>query len=314
MKKFLSRTSLFTLILTFCVILLNVFHKNYNDDPPHYLLQYQESCNVSSSYNGVILGTSQATHGIRPSLIDSEGVKYFNLAFNGSSPEFYVDWYNHIFSKHHPKIDHWIISIDNYFLSGKGWRKLEQDSEYIPFHILEEVILGENTLDKKMLIQNRIPMIKHRSALKRNLDFKKSKYYFMFEDYDSGYLSLERSQKSELLEGNSTYKARIDTKSKQDLVELIRYISSSNTRITLIIPPEFKLSEYGATLAISEEFSMKFNLQLVDFNDARFANHFSSVELFCDHNHLNKLGSRVLSDLLAEELAKDRPRSMRKKN
>lgn len=152
-----------TLLIIF--ISINIFQSHFNDDYPHYKLQYSETTNITSSYNGIIIGTSHATHSIRPSYLDSTGISFYNLSLNGSNPEFYLNWYSEIFEKYHPKIKYCIISVDNYFIANKGYRELEQDSEYFPIGTTVDLFFSNKNINKTALFLNSFPALKYRTRV-----------------------------------------------------------------------------------------------------------------------------------------------------
>lgn len=304
MKKFLNKTGVFAVIIVFIFTILNVFQWVYNDDPPHYRLQYQEVAKNNDVYNGVIIGTSQATHGIRPSMIDSKDIQFYNFSLNGSSPEFYLKWYTHFFTENYSKVDYWIISVDNYFLSGDGWRKFEQDSEYFPNKTLTELIFEHNDLDKSLLISNRIPLLKYRSRMKEVIGLKKSNYLFLAEEYDKGYISLENRVVRADLKRSDNFRVELSEKSMRQFEKLIDLISKTGAKIIFVIPPEFDLKpeHYSDTKLFLDQISDQKGIPLLDFNNANYQAQFSQDSLFTNLNHLNKKGSKVLGQLLNKAL------------
>ena len=90
MKRFIKHICIFFAIIITIVWSLNTLQRHFNSEPPHYKLHYLETVNTTSQYNGIIIGNSQATHSIRPSLLDTLDVMYYNLTLNGSNPDFYL--------------------------------------------------------------------------------------------------------------------------------------------------------------------------------------------------------------------------------
>ncbi|MCB0410733.1 MAG: hypothetical protein KDD29_10975, partial [Flavobacteriales bacterium] len=110
MNKFLREFGIFFLTILIIVILINYrLGKNYYN---HYELQYQEIVQQKKKTDFIILGTSHATHGVRPDVLDSLGYGFYNFAMNGSSPEFYWNWYVNIFAPYHPKPKYCIWATD----------------------------------------------------------------------------------------------------------------------------------------------------------------------------------------------------------
>src|SRR6185295_4731084 len=77
MKKFLRElVIIFAVILLLAIIINYRFGKNYYN---HYELQYKELVTPKKKIDGIILGTSHGTHGIRPEVLDSLGIGFYNF-------------------------------------------------------------------------------------------------------------------------------------------------------------------------------------------------------------------------------------------
>lgn len=298
MKKFLQQLSIFSAIIFALMFLLNIFQSRYNNEPPHYRLQYIETANSQSKYNGAIIGTSMATHGIRPSQLDTLNRAYFNLALNGSSPDFYLKWLNNLFKKSHPKVDYWIVSTDSYFLSGNGWRSFEHDSEFFPFKNFWEMIMS-SSLDKSMLISNRIPLIKYRRRILNSFESNQGPYEFIENEYDRGYISLKRNDTFDFNKDRN-YPQEITENAKAKYTELIDSLLSLGGEIIIIIPPQLNLlpKHYAQSKLFLEELSKEKNIPVYDFNEEEFRDKLQSTENFVDFLHLNGKGSMKFSSML----------------
>src|SRR4030042_1056875 len=100
MKKPLKKMAVFLLLL-FLILILMDYWMDYEPNP-HYPLHYEEIFHRKVNADLVILGASQATHGINPKYLETEHLKVFNFALNGAPPSFYLKWYN-IFRHHYRK-------------------------------------------------------------------------------------------------------------------------------------------------------------------------------------------------------------------
>lgn len=308
MTTFLKKIGILALTLVGIFIILNGIHATYNDDPPHYRLQYQEVVKNNGLYNGAIIGTSQATYGIKPSMIDSKNLHFFNFALNGSSPDFYLKWYTHFFTKHHSNIDYWILSADHYFLSGKGWRSLEHDSEYLPDSTYMNLLFKSPDLDKSVLIYNRIPLLKYRSRTKDAIGLKQSKFMYINESYDKGFISIKNRFTKKKLGRSPDFDSKLSENSTNQFIRLIDLISKSGSKILIIIPPEFRLKpeEYKETKLFLNELSDNKKIPLIDFNSSEYTSFFDDESLFVDTNHLSGKGSMILGQLLNQALNRDK--------
>src|SRR5436190_16329571 len=131
MKKFLKEFGIFCFVILVIVLVINYcFGKRYYT---HYELQYREAVGHSKKIDCIILGTSHGTHGIRPEVLDSLGLGFYNFAMNGSNPEFYWNWYTNVFAPSHPRPKYCIWATDWFLFDTVWlWRQFEQDSEYFP--------------------------------------------------------------------------------------------------------------------------------------------------------------------------------------
>jgi len=303
MKKFIRQLSLFFAIIFTILLSINTFQSHYNNEPPHYKLQYAETANSQSQFNGVIIGTSQATHGIRPTQLDTLNNKYYNLALNGSTPDFYIKWINNIFKISHPKVNYWIISTDLHFLSGIGWRDFEQDSEFFPFKNFWEMLLNNKTLDKKLLISNRLPLLKYRGRILKSFKKNHGPYEFILSDYDRGYITLKRNDTVDF-DKDINFKRTITDEAKAKYIELIDSLSTLGGKIVIIIPPEYNLlsDKYVNAKEFLELLSKERGIPFYDFNDEVFDEKLQRTENFVDLYHLNGKGSKIFSSILKKEL------------
>ena len=302
MKRFLKQVCLFCAVIIAIVLSLNTFQKRFNNEPPHYRLQYIETTNTQNQFNGVIIGSSQATHGIRPSILDSTHVDYYNLALNGSSPKFYLKWIDNLFKEYHPKIDCWIVSTDPYFFSGDGWRNFEQDSEFFPLKDFYKMLF-KKTLNQESLVSNKLPLIKYRKRILNSFESNQGIWDFNINDYDKGYITLNRTDSVDL---NLTRKSKriITDDVKAKYVELIDSLSAIGGEIIIIIPPEYNLSpgNYIYQKDFLELLSKKRGISLYDFNDEVYKEKLQVAENFVDFNHLSGKGSKLFSSILMEVL------------
>lgn len=304
MKRFIKHIAWISTIIGLLFLALNTFLSTYNDEPPHYRLQYQETLNQNGNYNGIIIGNSNATHSIRPSQLDTLDIRFFNLALNGATQNFYLNWYNDVFVKHHPKVNYWIISADHYFVT-RNERLLTNDSEYLPFKSFWKFLIEDNDYNKRDLIINRIPLLKYRSRVKGSLNKNtQGKYKFLIEDYDRGYISLEKISRSNNLPEQNHIKRKVSKKAEENFIKLIDRISQDGSKLVFVIPPEYNISEnqYKDHKDFLTKLSLERDIPLFDFNDEIYRELLNKRENFCDLIHLNKKGSLILSNLLRKEL------------
>ena len=302
MKIFFKQVCLFCAVIIAIVLSLNTFQKHFNNEPPHYKLQYIATTDIQNQFNGVIIGTSQATHGIRPSYLDNKHVNYYNLALNGSNPEFYLKWIDNLFKEYHPKINYWIVSTDPYFLSGDGWRNFEQDSEFFPLNNFYKMLF-KKTLNQESLVYNKLPFIKYKKRILNSFESNQGIWDFIINDYDKGYITLNRNG-SDVLNKPRKGKRKITDDEKVKYIELIDTLTSFGAEIIIIIPPEYNLSpeNYIYQKEFLELLSKERGVSLYDFNDEVYKEKLQISENFVDLNHLSEKGSKLFSSILKEVL------------
>ncbi|PCI94745.1 MAG: hypothetical protein COB15_13310 [Flavobacteriales bacterium] len=262
-------------------------------------MQYREALNQRCNYNGLIIGNSKATHGIRPSKLDTTGIMFQNLSINGSGPNFYIEWFTEIFDKKIESIEYLIVSVDYSFVSGSGQRKIEQDSEYFNKEIFWN-LWNKKTISKNLLVSNMIPITKYRSRM-----MSINTWVYLVDDYDRGYISVERKNHFDFNKKRRfTEDFILSEKERLNFISLIDLISNADLKLIFVIPPEYNYDNqaYNDYLKFITSFSKDRNIPLFDFNNNRFTISLAKVENFCDFVHLNSKGSQILSSAIKKEL------------
>ncbi|MDA3886893.1 MAG: hypothetical protein PF638_14995 [Candidatus Delongbacteria bacterium] len=306
MKKFISDILRFSLLIIAVFIGINYILKYNNLDPPHYSLQYDEVVNKIVEANAIILGTSHATHSIRPSLLDNSHYKFYNFALNGSNSTYYLNWYRKYFSIEYPKPKLCIISVDWFLFDEKWlWRDFEKDSEYFPSKLFLSLLMGDSKLNKKELLLNRFPFFKYRESS------NKQNSKFFLEDFDKGFIPFYRPFNL----ANFTLSQKPNSIVNLSLVEianfkkLIQILLSDKINLIFVMTPEYGLTKEDYKNSESLDFiytvSKKYNIPFINFNTTHKNSAISdNVENFTDWGHMSKIGSIKFSKLLKKELDK----------
>lgn len=308
MRTFITHIIVFITVVLLIFVCLNIIVGKYNTDPPHYKLQYAEAINSTSDMNCIILGTSKATHGIRPSLINTSAMKCYNFAYNGGNPEFYVKWYDNIFSRYHPMPKYCIIAYDWFFLeTGWMWRKYEQDSEYFPFDVFVGHLIGSDSYDMKTLFFN-IPIFKYRSLKDLAMLFFNNQN-LIFKDYDNGFIAYqvpyyEKNYIHPLTQ--KPFTCNTCDVQKRYFEELIGKFQSQGIQVVFVNTPEFGLKkEHYKKIEEIQYFcrlAKKLNIPQLNYNIERRTSINENVKYFNDWCHLNAAGSYEFSKMLKEDL------------
>lgn len=308
MKKFLGRLLLFSFCLSLLLLGLHFFQKKYNRDPPHYALHYQELYQAQTKSNAIIIGASHAVHGIRPALLNSESLQFYNFALNGAGPKFYEQWYKKIFSKEYPKPAVCLYAVD-WFMFNEAWlwRSFEVDSEYFSWTLFQECLFDQS-FNPTTLVYNRIAFLKYRKQLLDALRLNTENRTFPVKDYDRGFIPFYTPFKAKNFVYEDAVEDLIHAKRQQDaFVGLVKRMQEEGIQVIFVLPPEYQLDEkvyqsegalYLEALATSLEIPyLNFNTKLRDHRINDEQNNFS------DWGHLNAQGSITFSQKLKKALA-----------
>jgi hypothetical protein len=303
MKLFVKKIFVFSLLVIIIFILINFFQKKYNIEPEHFKKQYESILNSKNKMDGIIIGTSHATHSMRPSILDKSGVKFYNYALNGSNPEFYLKWYNN-FIHNKIKVKYCLYSVDFFMFDDKDWlyRRFEHDSEYFPIKVfINELIFGYgyNKLD---LIINRFPFLKYRNQIQESLRLKNGSKDCNVDNYDRGYISYTGHCDDFYTDlGYNIYPKQLTS-----FKLLIKQMMKDRVKIYFIVAPEYRIdpSKYNEmiSLKIINSISKKFNIPVFNFNTTYRSDINNNINYFTDWGHMNHRGAKMFSEKLAKVL------------
>ena len=305
MKYFIKNFFLFGLVIILIFTSINFFQNSFNTDPIHYRKQYESIVKKSNDYSGIIIGTSHATHSLRPSILDASGIKYYNYSLNGSNPEYYYKWYKNFIHNNEIKPKHCLYVVD-FFMFDEEWliRKFEQDVEYFPFKIFLNELLNTRDFNKIDLIVNRFPFIKYKNKLINSLKLQKGSCTFKSENYDRGYISFTLPFDSLKFIPKLNYK--IYPKQIHYFNLLINLMLKDNIKIIFVMAPEYgiKVEEYYQmkSLKFIDYISKKLNLDFLNFNTQYNSFINKNIIFFSDWGHMNHTGAKIFSISIARRI------------
>lgn len=308
MKKFLREFGIFFLILLGLALVINYrFGKSYYS---HFELQYNEITGHKKNIDCIILGTSHGTHGIRPEILDSLGIGFYNFAMNGGNPEFFWHWYTNIFAPYHPKPKYCIWATDWFlFDTAWVWRHYEQDSEYFPDSVFY-ANLKNKEYDRQSLILNRIPFTKYKSYKDLpNLFRPYDESQYIVSKYKDGFLPYW-PQKIEKYKDryNNTLKDTYKTSARQQqfFEKLVHRMTNDGIKLIMVNTPEYgsKIADYEKIVALKylDSFAKKNNIHFLNYNLEKWNSINNDKEMFTDWGHLNDKGSLEFSKILRKDL------------
>ncbi len=308
MKKFLKEFGIFFLIILLLGVIINYsLGKNYYN---HFELQYKEIVDPKKKIDGIILGTSHGTHGIRPQVLDSIGIGFYNFAMNGGNPEFYWNWYTNVFAPNHPKPGYCVWATDWFLFDTVWvWRKYEQDSEYFPDSLFY-ANLKSTDYNTRSLILNRVPFTKYKTVKDiPNIFRRYDESQFIVSKYKDGFLPYW-PRKIEKFKDRYTNKLKdiykISRRQQQFFEKLVERMSIDGIKVILINTPEYgsKNEEYEKIIAFNylDSFAKKIGIPFLNYNLGKRHPINDDKELFTDWGHLNDKGSQVFSAILRKDL------------
>ncbi|MFK8103653.1 MAG: hypothetical protein AB8G15_14060 [Saprospiraceae bacterium] len=309
MKTFLFRLLTFVTFLAVLLLGLNIFQSKYNLDPPHYARHYQELYQVETKSNAIIIGASHAVHGIRPSLLQTENFQFYNFALNGAGPQFYLKWYEDLFSKQYPKPKVCFYAVD-WFMFNEDWlwRNFEADSEYFAADLFINCLRSKE-LNRTALLQNRLAFFKYRKQLLSALSFKTENLAFPVKAYDRGFIPFKTAFK----EKNFVYEEDVEMlvssfDEKKALISLLEKMQAAGIQIIFVMPPEYQLTAeiYQSPPALFlDSLAEVLTIPYLNFNtNLRSDTINSEITNFSDWGHLNAEGSFKFSSALRKEWSK----------
>jgi hypothetical protein len=306
MNKLLINTLIFFTLAFVILVCLNFRFKHTAHPNDWYRLQYKEILNRTINADNVIIGTSHALHGIQPEILNKTGTSFFNFAYSGANPGFYLLWYTNIFKPYYKKPNYMIIAVERFFFDSRLlWRRYEQDSEYFPASVFLSNLLGTNELNRSTLINNRYPVLKYRKSFKKI--FFNNSYPVLITEYKYGFVPYQITNPT-WLEEFSQENAAFDHIQQSKFEDLIKILINDGIKIILIEVPTYSTnSQRYASLPIYSYYhslSKKYSIPFINYNVERESYINSNKIYFSDGGHLNYLGSYEFSNLLMEDLKK----------
>ena len=309
MKHFVKNYLLFVLLAILIFTSINIFQSTYNAEPTHYRKQYESIINNANVYNGIIIGTSHASHSLRPTILDASGIRYYNYSLNGSNPEFHYKWYKSFIHYKEIKPKYCLYAFD-FFMFDKDllWRRFEQDVEYFPAHLFVNELLNNDNFNKFDLIVNRFPFLKYRRQIKQSLKLERGSPQFDSNTYDRGYISFSIPFDSIQFKPKLNYK--IDPIQVGYFKLLLKQMLEDNVNIIFVMTPQYgiNVNEYYQmeSLKIIDYISKELDIPVLNYNTGlglEFKSYINTnINYFSDWGHMNHNGANIFSNAIAKEI------------
>jgi lysophospholipase L1-like esterase len=299
MRTPLRKKLLFFSILALILVLMNSWlDRELN---PHYPLQYREVFHPKVNADMIILGSSDATHGINPRYLEKGHLRVFNFSLNGAGPSFYLMWYRKIFQPNYPRPlyviygVHWSMFDENLLK-----RALEQDSKYFPNQFLFHRI--SDFAELRTLVMNRVAFIRERKQLTDRL-FRRHREVYLLSKYYNGFIPYERR-------GGLDRKRNVKPKNSQARIgafeELLDEFEKNGIRTILVQIPGYLPARHDENIRESMEIlnrvAKERKIPFLDYDTKKITNINTDRSMFADWIHLNEKGSDAFSQLLRNDL------------
>lgn len=270
---------------------------------------YAELFNGKTDWEGLVLGTSIAAHGIVPRLIARPGLRWYNFGVQGAAPAYHADWWR-LYRATGRKPKRVLYAIEWFSFTGTLSHIAEHDAEYLPLGLyLRWLVAPERSTS--FLALNRWALYKARKPLQRALvQGRRTDLILHMDRYDHGYVP-------------ATYVAfhetqRVDPGNVRPHVfaafrALVASWVAEGVDVVLVQAPSYTpLSGHHpiGTAAIAEV-AREFRLPFLDYDGER-RTAFNDVKAnFIDYSHLSETGAQAFSRRLAADLPPLRAAALR---
>jgi hypothetical protein len=297
--KPLKKIAVFFLLLFVILILIN--YRMDHEPNPHYPLQYDEVFHPKVNADLVILGASQATHGINPKYLEMEHLKVFNFALNGAPPAFYLEWYNKIFRHYYRKPSYVIYAVHWMMFEDKiHGRRFENDSRYFPFKFFITQLMDSKSL--QTLLFSRFAFSKWRKQV-LSLLFNKKRDRFPKQKYYNGFIPFKEREK---LQKTVIVKPEINPVQWRAFEELLNGFERDGIKVIFVQTPGYLHGREGQHISRNVQrlkgVAEKRRIPFLDYETERISSINTNPHLFADWTHMNEKGSEAFSKLLKQDL------------
>jgi hypothetical protein len=294
------KMAVFFLLLFLMLILLN--HWMDYEPNPQYPLQYDEVFHPKVNADLVILGASQATHGINPKYLEVEDFKVFNFALNGAPPSFYLKWYNKIFRHYYRKPSYIIYAVHWMMFEDKiHGRRFENDSKYFPFSFFIRQFRNFKSLQP--LFFNRFAFSKQRKQVLYLL-FNKKRERYPRAKYYNGFIPFKVRQKLQ----KTGVVPEIDPVQRRAFEELLNDFERDGIKVIFVHTPSYLYCRDDQNISKNVQFlkgiAEKRRIPFLNYETERISPINTNPDLFADWTHMSEKGSEAFSKQLCHDLRK----------
>ena len=299
MRKFSRKIAFFLFSLLLILMLMN-YRMDYESNP-HYPLQYDEVFYPKVKADLVIVGASQAAHGINPKYLESEHLKVFNFALGGAPPSFYLKWYDKIFSQYYPKPSYMIYAVHwNMFDDIITPRQIEHDSGYFPLPFFIKQLGDVGSL--QTLLSYRFAFCKYRKEALTML-FDKRKEIYPKAKYYNGFIPFKERKK---LRKTDIVNPKVNPVQLKAFVQFLNDCERDGIKVIFVHVPGYlygrETQNILKNVQLIKGIAEKRGIPWLDYETERISSINMNDDLFADWIHMSEEGSEAFSKLLKQDL------------
>lgn len=291
---------------------LDIFLKNKKESGSYNLAdyadgKYTEIYEKDVEADFLFIGTSHVTHGVTPEAFEESGHRFYNFAFNGAVPSYYLWWYNSVFlTSGYPKPKTIIIGVDWFAFDDTWlWRRPEYDFKYVRDE--ETAYTGAwYDLDAfEVYIMNKYSLFTDRERIFEMIGFSIEEVNVEMAQYYNGFIPFPPGA-----EHNGEFVAEVSTVNNFSEIEIFcnlidQFINDGIEVIFIQVPentPGRIVSQYDEQMEIIESIAAEREIPFFNYNSERHSYINEDYRYFSDWGHLNNEGAQEFSRMLYNDL------------
>lgn len=313
MKKFIRKSTTFSLILIILAVLIDKAVSYYLKQSNQYMGEFEVWNDIydgNATCDIAIYGSSRAWVQFSPQILtDSLNESVYNLGIDGHN--FWLQYLRHLeYLKHNPKPKAILMSIDIFSLQKR--KDLYQMDQFLPYMLWNKDIRkltssyeGFNSADyyfplvryygKNKVLSTCISVILNNDG---NTEYRNHGYRAMDKPWNNDFDKAKETMKG--------YEIDLDSASINLFSEFILECKKSNIELVLVYAPEYIEGQKfvlnrSDILNIYADLANQHNLLFLDYSNSKIS---FNKSLFYNTQHLNAKGATLFTKILAGDLKK----------
>lgn len=313
MKKFIRKSTTFSLILIILAVLIDKAVSYYLKQSNQYMGEFEVWNDIydgNATCDIAIYGSSRAWVQFSPQILtDSLNESVYNLGIDGHN--FWLQYLRHLeYLKHNPKPKTILMSIDIFSLQKR--KDLYQMDQFLPYMLWNKDIRnltssyeGFNSADyyfplvryygKNKVLSTCISVILNNDG---NTEYRNHGYRAMNKPWNNDFDKAKETMKG--------YEIDLDSASINLFSEFILECKKSNIELVLVYAPEYIEGQKfvlnrSDILNIYADLANQHNLLFLDYSNSKIS---FNKSLFYNTQHLNEKGATLFTKILAGDLKK----------